>query len=63
MNREVTCMLLQDDLDMHLYKKPLKDVLETYAGFALGELLKNNPEQAKVYITRLLLVLRGNCNE
>ena len=62
MNNEIVeAMVLKDDLDMDLYKKPLGKVIEIYGGLALGELKKGNLKTSEDYLTRLLLVLRGNC--
>lgn len=56
----VTALLVKDDLDSQMYKKPLRQAVETYACYALGELKKGNSEKAKDYLERLLIVLRGN---
>lgn len=60
MRNPVVTMCLKDDLDMHLYGKPLRDVLDTYAGYAYGALELGKPEEAKDYLHRLILCLRGN---
>lgn len=56
----VTALLVKDDLDGQMYKKPLRQAVETYACYALGELKKGNSAMAEDYLQRLLIVLRGN---
>lgn len=60
MNRPTHSFLLVDDLDLHLHGKPLKQSIETYAGYALSEVYKRDFKKSEDYLIRLLICLRGN---
>ena len=59
MNTPVLSMCIKDELDQHLYGKPLKLVLDTYVGYALGHMQHKEYDKAEDYMLRAKLIMNA----